>query len=127
MRLSPGGSANVAFYITKLGGSSAFMGKVGDDYFGKIFLEDLEENGILANISISKGENTGVVFVLVFASGERFFIDDRGANAKLRYEDLNLALIRNSKYFFFSGYSFQDSGAWDSIKNWPKQAEKRAK
>jgi len=116
MRLSLGGSANIAFYITKLGGSSAFIGRVGDDYFGKVFQEDLGENGILANVSISKGENTGVVFVLVFPNGERFFIDDRGANAKLRYEDFNLDLIRDSKYFLFNGYSFQNKGVGDSIK-----------
>jgi len=121
MSLSPGGSANIAFYITKLGGSSVFMGKVGDDYFGKIFLEDLGKNGILASISISKGENTGAVFVLVFPNGERFFIDDRGANARLRYGDLNLALIRDSKYLFLSGYSFQDKEVLDSLKKLLKE------
>ena len=121
MSLSPGGSANIAFYITKLGGSSVFMGKVGDDYFGKIFLEDLEKNGIVANISINKEENTGVVFVLVFPDGQRFFIDDRGANAKLNYEDFNLDLIRGSKYFFFSGYSFQDKGVLASLKKLLKE------
>ena len=116
MRLLPGGSANIAFYITKLGGSSVFMGRVGDDYFGKVFQEDLGDNGILANVSISKNENTGVVFVLVFPNGERFFIDDRGANDELNYEDIDLDLIRDSKYFFFSGYSLQDKGVGDSIK-----------
>lgn len=121
MSLSPGGTANVAFYITKLGGNSVFAGKVGDDYFGEIFLEDLEKNGIAANISISKGENTGAVFVLVFPNGERSFIVDRGANAKLRYEDFNLDLIRGSKYCFFSGYSFQDKEILDSLKRLLKE------
>lgn len=121
MRLSPGGSANVAFYITKLGGNSVFMGKVGDDFFGEIFLEDLAKNGILANVSLTKGENTGVVFVLDFADGERSFIVNRGANAKLRYEDLNLDLIRDSKYLFFSGYSFQHKEVLNSIKRLLKE------
>ncbi|MFC2067156.1 carbohydrate kinase family protein [Chloroflexota bacterium] len=116
MRLSFGGSTNIAFYITKLGGNSVFIGRVGDDYFGKIFLEDLEENGIPARVSVSKGENTGVVFVLVFPDGERFFIVDRGANAGLRYEDSDLDLIRDSKFFFFSGYSFQDKEVSDGTR-----------
>ena len=116
VRLSPGGSANVAFYITKLGGRSTFVGKLGDDYFGKIFLGDLEKNGIVANVSMSKGINTGVVFVLVFPNGERFFIADRGANATLKYEDFNLDLIGDSEYVFFNGYSFQDKEILDSIK-----------
>jgi len=116
MRLYPAGTANVAFYIAKLGGNSAFIGRVGDDYLGKIFLEDLEKNGILASISITKEGNTGVVFVLVFPDGERFFIVNRGANARFKYEDFALDLIRDSKYFFFSGYSFQDKEFLDSIK-----------
>ena len=116
MNLSLGGSANVAFHITKLGGNSTFTGKVGDDYFGRMFLDDLKTNGITANVAISRTENTGVVFVLVFPDGERFFIDDRGANAELKYEDINLDLIRDSKYLFFSGYSFQDEGILDCIR-----------
>ena len=108
MRLSFGGSANIAYYISVLGGNSVFMGKVGDDYFGKIFLEDLAKYGIRASVSVDNEENTGMVFVLVFPNGERVFIDDRGANARLKYKDLDLHLIRESKYLFFSGFSFQD-------------------
>lgn len=116
MSLSPGGSANVAFYITKLGGTSVFMGKIGDDYFGKIFLEDLERNGIRASVSASKGENTGLVFALVFPDGERFFVVDRGANANLKYEDISFDLIRNSEYLYLTGFSFQDEETSGSIK-----------
>ena len=110
MKISTGGSANLAFYINGLGGTSAFTGRVGDDYFGRIFLDDLKDNGITANVTISKAENTGVVFVLVFSDGERFFVDDRGANAGLSYEEIDLDMVMDSKYLFFSGYSFQDEG-----------------
>lgn len=110
MQLSPGGSANVAFYVNSLGGSSVFQGKVGADYFGSVFLKDLKTNGIVANVPTAEGENTGLVFVIIFPNGERFFIDDRGSNASLAFGDINVDLIKDSKYFFFSGYSFQDEG-----------------
>jgi len=116
MRLSPGGAANVAFYLGKLGASPAFIGKVGDDYFGQMFLDDLKKNGVTVNVSVSKTENTGVVFVLVFPDGQRFFIDDRGANASLKYEDINLDLIRNSACLYLLGFSFQDEETLGSIK-----------
>ena len=116
MRLSSGGAANVAFYIRELGASSAFIGKVGDDYFGKMFLNDLKKNGVTANVSVSKTENTGIVFVLVFPDGQRFFIDDRGANANLKYEDIKLGLIRNSECLYLLGFSFQDEETISSIK-----------
>ena len=52
MVMSPGGSANVAFYISKLGGRAAFTGKVGDDYFGRMFVGDLREHGVTASVSV---------------------------------------------------------------------------
>jgi len=116
MKILAGGSANVAFYISQLGSTSAFIGKVGDDFWGKMFLDDLKNNKITANVSISKTENTGVVFVLVFPNGQRCFIDDRGANVGLKYEEIALDLMRNSKYLFFSGYSFQDGEVLDCIR-----------
>ena len=95
-RSSPGLFYTSNFYITKLGGSSAFIGKVGDDCFGEIFVGDLEKNGVVTHVSISKEENTGLVFVLILSNGERFFIDDRGANTSLKYKDFNLSLLKNS-------------------------------
>jgi len=115
VRISPGGAANVAFYISRLGGTSAFIGKVGNDYFGKIFIDDLKKNGIIQNISKCKTKNTGIVFDLVFPNGERFFIVDRGANTELEYKDISCNLIRNSKFLYFTGFSFQDEKPSENI------------
>ena len=67
-------------------------------------------------MAISLSENTGVVFVLVFPDGERFFIDDRGANAGLRFEDIDLEMVRSSEHLYVMGYSRQDEMAWDCIE-----------
>lgn len=123
MRLSPGGAANVAFYITKLGGRSAFIGCVGDDYFGRIFRKDLKQNNIVASVSVSKTESTGLACVLVFPHGERFFVVSRGANASLRYEDINTDLILSSRYLFLTGFSFQDEITSGSIERLLEEEE----
>ncbi|HEY32336.1 MAG TPA: carbohydrate kinase family protein [Dehalococcoidia bacterium] len=115
-RLFGGGAANIAHHVKKLGGSSAFTGRVGDDYFGRLFLDDLEKNGIVTNVAIDTGANTGTVFALVFPNGQRFFIDDRGANANLQYKDIDLSLIRRSRFLCFLGYSYQDEGFMDCIE-----------
>jgi sugar/nucleoside kinase (ribokinase family) len=115
-RLFAGGAANIAYYVKKLGGSSAFIGRVGDDYFGKLFLDDLQRNGITTNVAIDTGANTGTVFVLVFRNGQRFFIDDRGANASLRHKDIDLGIIKRSRSLCFLGYSYQDEGFMDCIE-----------
>jgi sugar/nucleoside kinase (ribokinase family) len=115
MSLSPGGAANVAYYMRQLGGRAAFTGRIGDDYYGRLFAEDLRKNGIIANVTTDSIENTGVVHVLVFPNGERFFIDDRGANANLTYEDIDLNLVESSRFVYFLGYSFQDEEAIGNI------------
>ncbi len=115
MSLTPGGAANVAYYMSKLGARSAFTGRTGDDYYGRLFTEDLEKHGITANVTIDPDENTGIVHVLVFPSGERFFIDDRGANVNLTYEDIDLSLVESSRFLYFLGYSFQDEKAIRNI------------
>lgn len=104
---SPGGTANIAVAISRLGGKSAFVGKVGNDHFGKIFSNDLNKNKVIPNVSVSKKKRTGIVFDLVSSDGERHFIVDRGANADLRYEDINFDLIQ-SNFLYFVGFSFQD-------------------
>jgi sugar/nucleoside kinase (ribokinase family) len=115
MSISPGGAANVAYYMSKLGGQAAFTGRIGDDYYGKLFADDLEKYNIIANITTDSNENTGVVHALVFPDGERFFIDDRGANVNLAYKDIDLILVESSRFLYFLGYSFQDEEAIKSI------------
>ncbi|UCB42577.1 MAG: carbohydrate kinase family protein [Dehalococcoidales bacterium] len=109
-KLFSGGAANIAYHVMKLGGNSAFIGRVGDDYFGRLFLDDLERNGIVTNVAIDASANTGMVFALVFPNGQRFFIDDRGANTNLQYNDIDLSLVKRSRFLCFLGYSYQDEG-----------------
>jgi len=115
-RLFAGGAANIAYYVKKLGGSSTFIGRVGDDHFGKLFLDDLKRNRITANVTIDTGANTGMVFALVFPNGQRFFIDDRGANTNLKFEGVNLNLVKRSRFLCFLGFSYQDEGFMDCIE-----------
>ena len=115
MIISPGGAANVTYYLSKLGGQAAFTGRIGDDYYGRLFANDLEKHGIITNIAVDPVENTGVVHALVFADGERFFIDDRGANANLAYDDIDLDMVESSRFLYFIGYSFQDEKAIRNI------------
>jgi sugar/nucleoside kinase (ribokinase family) len=108
VKMSPGGTANVAFYVSALGGKTFFIGKVGNDLYGKLFIDDLKTAKVKSGVAISKNSTTGMVFVLVFPNGERAFITDRGANTELNYGDINLEIIRHSKYLYLTGFSLQD-------------------
>ncbi|HID27688.1 MAG TPA: carbohydrate kinase family protein, partial [Methanosarcinales archaeon] len=107
-KITLGGTANVAFWISKLGCNSAFIGKIGNDCFGNYIKKDLRVNKIKDGLAISSEYNTGLVIVLVLPTKERFFIVDRGANIDLKMQDVNFDFCLNSKYLYICGYSFQD-------------------
>ncbi|KAK9726581.1 hypothetical protein RND81_05G224700 [Saponaria officinalis] len=106
---APGGApANVACAITKLGGASAFMGKVGDDEFGKMLVDILKKNGVnTEGVSFDKEARTALAFVTLKKNGEREFMFYRNPSADmlLKESELNLNLIKNSKVFHYGSIS----------------------
>lgn len=124
-KISPGGTANVAVNLSRLGGKAAFVGKVGNDYFGKVFTEDLFSSKVIGNVSVSNTKMTGIAVVLVFQNKERSFLVDRGANTGLLYEDIDLRLIQNSSFIYFTGFSFQDRDASQTVQKAIEEASKK--
>jgi sugar/nucleoside kinase (ribokinase family) len=102
-----GGSGNVAAGLATLGGKTAFIGKAGDDYFGKLYIQDLKKNGVVNKIFLDNGSPTGLNLVIVENKNQRSFIVFRGANDILSSEEIEktTSLIKNANYFYFSGYS----------------------
>ncbi|CAO96914.1 aminoimidazole riboside kinase [Erwinia tasmaniensis] len=71
----PGGApANVAVGIARLGGSSAFIGCVGDDPFGEFLQQTLQREGVdISSMYSAAGERTSTVLVSLDTEGERHF------------------------------------------------------
>ena len=72
---APGGApANVAAAVSKLGGQSAMLTKLGSDAFGDFLLEKLAEAGVETKYIIRTSEaNTALAFVSLREDGERDF------------------------------------------------------
>lgn len=71
----PGGApANVAACVSRLGGQSKFIGKVGQDSFGEYLVDVLnEENVNTEDVLFTSEANTALAFVSLEESGERDF------------------------------------------------------
>ncbi|KRY30177.1 Ribokinase, partial [Trichinella spiralis] len=99
--ISPGGKgANQAVAAARLGASTAMIGKVGDDQFGKISIEKLIESGVNATwVRTTQLDSTGVANVVVSEAGENTIIVNRGANLHITVEDVRelSELIKNAK------------------------------
>ncbi|KAK4389959.1 putative fructokinase-5 [Sesamum angolense] len=82
---APGGApTNVACAITKLGGSSAFIGKVGEDEFGRMLVDILKKNGVNSEgVRFDQQARTALAFVTLKHNGEREFMFYRNPSADM--------------------------------------------
>ncbi|XP_072966005.1 fructokinase-1-like [Typha angustifolia] len=106
---APGGApANVAIAVSRLGGRSAFVGKLGDDEFGHMLAGILRSNGVFdAGVTFDSGARTALAFVTLRADGEREFMFYRNPSADmlLHESELNLDLIRRAAVFHYGSIS----------------------
>ncbi|KAI3973314.1 hypothetical protein MKX01_020689 [Papaver californicum] len=103
-----GAPANVACAVTKLGGSSAFIGKFGEDEFGHMLVNVLKENGVNSQgVCFDKDARTALAFVTLKKDGEREFMFYRNPSADmmLKESDLNMDLIKQAKIFHYGSIS----------------------
>ncbi|MGE5474276.1 MAG: carbohydrate kinase family protein [Ignavibacteriales bacterium] len=103
----PGGApANVAVGIARLGGKSAFMGKVGDDRLGKFLVETLKKNDV--NIEgLKLGGRTGIALVSLAEDGERSF-DFYEKLITYGELDVDTQVLDHSEIFHFGSISLID-------------------
>lgn len=80
-----GAPANVACAISKLGGTSKFVGCVGNDPFGSFLLNVLEKNNVDISLAQRSKTFTTLAFVSLADDGERDFVFSRGADKNLVY------------------------------------------
>ncbi len=120
MEANPGGApCNVLSMLTKLGASTAFIGKVGDDMFGRQLKDALIEVGIATDgLIIDTEVNTTLAFVHTYENGDRDFSFYRkpGADMMLSVEDLDTGLIRGCKIFHYGSLSMTADGCFAATK-----------
>lgn len=87
-----GKGANQAVAAAKLGGRTVFVGKVGNDIFGKQTIEMLKKLDIdVSCLGVSEKDPSGVALINVDYSGENSIAVASGANADLMPADIDKA------------------------------------
>lgn len=109
---APGGApANVAVGISRLGGSSAFLGKVGSDEFGYMLADILKQNNVdTSGMRFDSDARTALAFVTLRADGEREFLFFRNPSADMLLDksELDHNLIEKAKIFHYGSISLID-------------------
>lgn len=131
MAAHPGGApANFLTTLASYGAKAAFIGKVGDDTFGRALKGTLEEKGICTKGLVVSGDVfTTLAFVTLDESGNREFSFGRkpGADTCLQMEDVDFSLVDESKVIHFGSLALTDEPARTTTRKTVEYAKSKGK
>lgn len=114
LEANPGGApCNVLAMLNKLEKKTAFIGKVGNDTFGRQLAEEVQQSGTdTTNLILDDTVHTTLAFVHTFPDGEREFSFYRnpGADMMLKKEEVMADIIKEAKIFHFGTLSSTHEG-----------------
>lgn len=120
LEANPGGApCNVLAMLSKLGKKTAFIGKVGNDGFGEMLKEKIEEAGIdSTNLLMDDSIHTTLAIVTHNNEGDRDFTFYRnpGADINLSVKELNKDIFKETRVFHFGTLSFTDEPVRETTK-----------
>ena len=111
-----GSAANTAYWVSQLGGSAAFIGKVSDDKLGNQFKDSIRESG-LKDLTVfeSDDKQTGLCAIFITPDGERTMNTYLGAGEYLSKEDLNEKEIEKAEILYMEGYLWDKPSSKDAF------------
>lgn len=104
------GSSSVIFAcgVARLGLKVAFIGKVGDDYFGHYILNAMQDYGMdVSGVVITSKIKTGLSVILNNES-DRAILTFLGTISELRFEEINTEIIKNARHLHLGSYFMLD-------------------
>ena len=114
---SGGSAANTAVGVASFGGKAAFIGRIADDEFGKVFAHDLRAAGVAFDVSpATDGSPTGRCLVIVAADAERTMCTYLGAGAEIDARDVDADRISGAAVTYLEGYLWDEAAAKDAIR-----------
>ena len=109
---NPGGAvANVAAAVSKLGGSAAFLGKIGKDMHGEFLRGTLEQAGVNTDGLVDTEDAfTTLAFVALRPDGERMFSFARkpGADLLLSPDEINYTVLEHTSILHTGSLALSD-------------------
>lgn len=106
LAITTGGNAvNCSIALAKMGIPCDLIIKVGDDILGRFVLSEAERHHINTTgvIRDTTGTTTPFTFVCVRGDGQRSFLHTMGTNATLRYDEIDMRIVKAGKFCFVTG------------------------
>lgn len=123
VEISGGSAANTVVGLASLGGDAAFIGKIADDEFGRIFAHDIRAAKVaFAAQPVSGGAPTARSLILVTPDGERTMNTFLGISPELDHGEVDPQTIASSKIVYLEGYLFDRDDAQAAFRQAAKLA-----
>jgi sugar/nucleoside kinase (ribokinase family) len=108
IKLTTGGSvSNTALALKQAGVPVGFIGKVGNDEYGKFYINELQESGVDLHL-IYESAFSGTALAMITPDGERTFCTYLGAAAEMKDTDLQQAVFEPYSHIYVEGYLVQN-------------------
>jgi fructokinase len=107
VKAAGGSPANVAVGLARLGVRSSFVGKVGNDPFGRFLTDELRKGHVdTKGICVDPQHKTRLAFVSLAATGEREFEfwESSPADEQLRFRDVDIDRVARSRVVHISSF-----------------------
>lgn len=112
VEISGGSAANTLVGLASFGGRAAFIGKIADDEFGRIFGHDIKAAKVMfATRPVSGKAPTSRSLILVTPDGERTMNTFLGISTDLDPGDIDADIIASSAIVYLEGYLFDRPNA----------------
>jgi sugar/nucleoside kinase (ribokinase family) len=117
IEMSGGSAANTAAGIASFGGNAAYVGRIANDTFGKIFAHDLRSLGVHFDSPIADdGSSTGRCLVIVTDDAQRTMYTHLGAANRLDTDAIEESVVADASITYLEGYLWDEPEAKDAIR-----------
>ena len=108
-KITTGGSAgNTCLALAHMSVPVGFIGKVGDNEYGKFYIEEFARAGVTPHFIHVDNNHTGTAMTLISPDGERTFGTYLGVAAELQNSELNKSTFPEYTHFYIEGYLVQN-------------------
>lgn len=124
VEVSGGSAANTIAGVASFGGTAAYIGKVADDDFGRIFAHDIKASGVRFETKPAQSATpTARSIVLVTPDAERTMSTYLGISPQLDSSEVDPEVIKNSRLLYLEGYLFDAPEAMAAFRLAAKAAK----
>lgn len=118
IEISGGSAANTVVGVASFGGRSAFIGKVAEDEFGRIFRHDIKAAGVTFKTPAvaAGGKASSRSLILVTPDGQRTMNTFLGISTDLDHGEVDREMIVNSEIVYLEGYLFDQPSAKEAFR-----------